>query len=144
MSLYDPENHQAMTLRRQRKVDLVANDIPPVDIYGEATGDLAVLGWGSTYGAIRTAVMRLQESGHKVSHIHLRHLNPFPKNLGETLLKFPKLLVPELNMGQLVRIIRAEFLIDALPMNKVEGKPFVPAEIESHILSILKETSDAN
>ncbi len=141
---YDPDNHQAMTIRRQQKVERVADNMPPTELYGDDTGDLVVLGWGSTYGAIRAAVQRLRENGQKVSHLHLRYLNPLPNDLGEQLLKFRKVMVPELNMGQLVRIIRAEFLIDAIPVNKVLGKPFVPSEIEERIMTILKESSDAN
>ena len=111
---------------------------------GEETGDLLILGWGSTFGAIRTATLKLQEQGHRVSHLHLRHLNPFPRNLGELLLKFPKILVPELNSGQLVKIIRGEFLTDAQPYNKMQGRPFVPSEIEREALTILKETSNVS
>jgi 2-oxoglutarate ferredoxin oxidoreductase subunit alpha len=141
---YDPVNHQIMTVRRQKKIDVLAEDIPLAEPFGGGAGDLLIVGWGSTYGAIRTAVKRLRATDHEVSQLHLRYLNPFPKNLGEILLKFPKVLVPELNMGQLVRVIRAEFLIDAIPLSKVEGKPFIPREIEEHALNILKETADAN
>lgn len=141
---YDAHNHQAMTDRRQKKVDVLANYFPLAEVMGEETGDLLILGWGSTFGAIRTATLKLQEQGHRVSHLHLRHLNPFPRNLGELLLKFPKILVPELNSGQLVKIIRGEFLTDAQPYNKMQGRPFVPSEIEREALTILKETSNVS
>ncbi len=139
---YDPINHEEMTRRRQRKVEIVAGDIAPTEVYGDETGDLLVLGWGSTYGAIRSAVDRVRAQGYAVSQMHLRHLNPFPSNLGDVLVRFPRILIPEINMGQLVRIIRAEFLVDAMGLNKVQGKPFTAHEIEQSIRQILTEKKD--
>ncbi len=140
---YDAENHEHMVRRRQRKVDAVADFIPPVSPFGDEHGDLLVLGWGSTYGAIRVAVERVRKKDHPVAHLHLRHLNPFPKNLGEVLVRFQKVLVPEINLGQLARIIRSEYLIDTISYSKVQGKPFTTGEIEEKVLEVLKETKDA-
>ncbi|MFB0516295.1 MAG: 2-oxoacid:acceptor oxidoreductase subunit alpha [Candidatus Neomarinimicrobiota bacterium] len=140
---YDAENHEQMVRRRQKKVEVVADHIPPVAPFGDEHGDLLVLGWGSTYGAVRTAVERVRAKGHGVSHLHLHHLNPFPKNLGEVLVKFRRVLIPELNLGQLARIVRSEFLTDAVSLNKVQGRPFTAGEIEEKVLAVLKETRDA-
>ncbi|UCD37007.1 MAG: 2-oxoacid:acceptor oxidoreductase subunit alpha, partial [Fidelibacterota bacterium] len=140
---YDAENHERMVHRRQKKVDVVADHIPLAATFGDEKGDLLVLGWGSTHGAIRSAVERVRGEGHAVSHLHLRHLNPFPKNLGDVLVRFRRVLVPELNLGQLGRMIRSEFLIDTILFNKVKGKPFLASEIEAKIFEVLKETKDA-
>ncbi len=139
---YEAENHEQMVHRRQQKVDVVAEHIPPAAPFGAERGDLLALGWGSTYGAIRTAVERAREKDHSVAHLHLRHLNPFPKNLGEVLVRFRRVLVPEINLGQLARIIRSEFLIDTISYCKVQGKPFTADELEEKILEVLKETKD--
>ncbi len=138
------ENHQHMVDRRARKVAVVARNIPPATIHGDDSSELLVLGWGSTYGAIRAGVDRARERGLSVSQLHLRHLNPFPSNLGELLLRFPKILVPEINSGQLTRIIRAEFLVDAKVLSKVNGKPFYLSEIEERIIQILGEKEDVH
>ncbi len=138
----DFENHQHMIDRRARKVAVVTGSIPPATIHGDDSSELLVLGWGSTYGAVRAAVDRAREQGYSVSQLHLRHLNPFPSNLGELLLRFPKILVPEINSGQLTRIIRAEFLVDAKVLSKVNGKPFFPSEIEERIIQILGATEN--
>ncbi|QDS97333.1 2-oxoacid:acceptor oxidoreductase subunit alpha [Adhaeretor mobilis] len=130
---YDPENHQHMTDVRQRKVDLVADDIPEQEVNGEKTGDLLVLSWGGTYGSCTTAVRKAQAAGKKVSHCHLRYINPFPKELEAILNGFKQVLIPELNMGQLRSIIRDRFLVDAQGLNKVQGKPFSVAEISAKI-----------
>lgn len=135
---YEPENHQHMTNTRARKVAGVANDIPLQTLDGADKGDLLVLSWGGTYGACATAVHNVQARGKKVSHCHLRYLNPFPRNLGEILGNFKSVLIPELNMGQLRLIIRGEFLIDAIGLNKVQGKPFSVAEIVEKIEQLLK------
>jgi 2-oxoglutarate ferredoxin oxidoreductase subunit alpha len=140
---YEAENHAHMVQRRQQKVDVVAGQIPPLTPYGDDHGDLLVLGWGSTYGAIRAAVERAQADGYSVSHAHLRYLNPFPKNLGEILVKYRKVLIPELNQGQLARIIRSVFLVDCLMYNKVQGKPFTATEIEEKVRDVLEEMKDA-
>ena len=139
---YEAENHEQMVRRRQRKVDVVAEYIPPASPFGDKHGDLLVLGWGSTYGPIRVAVERVRKRGYPVAHLHLRHLNPFPKNLGEVLVRFRKVLVPELNLGQLARIIRSEFMINTISYCKVQGKPFTVDEIEENVLEVLEEKKD--
>lgn len=126
---YDPENHHFMILMRQAKIDRAVQDIPPLEIFGEKTGKVLVLGWGSTHGAITSAVERLQHQGKSVSSAHLRYLNPFPANLGEVLSGFETILIPEMNLGQLCTMIRAKFLIDAIPFSKVKGRPFQIREI---------------
>ena len=132
---YDPANHALMTSIRQDRIALIADDIPPTSVEGDADARIAVVGWGSTWGAIRGATRRLADAGKSVAHIHLTHLNPFPKDLGEVLARYDRIIVPELNMGQLVRLLRAEFLVDAQPINKVMGQPFTAAEIEQALLA---------
>jgi 2-oxoglutarate ferredoxin oxidoreductase subunit alpha len=126
---YDPHNHELMTKLRNEKVARVANDIPEQQVYGAPEGKLLVLSWGSTYGSAVTAVDRLRERGASVSHAHLRYLNPFPKNLGDILQRFEKVLIPELNLGQLRLLIRARYLVDAVGLSKVQGTPFKVSEI---------------
>jgi len=126
---YDPENHHLMVLLRQEKVDRAAADIPPVEMFGDPSGKVLVLGWGSTYGSITSAVEKLRDEGKSVSSAHLRHLNPFPSNLGEVLNGFETVIVPEMNLGQLCTMIRAKYLIDAIPFSKVKGRPFQIREI---------------
>jgi 2-oxoglutarate ferredoxin oxidoreductase subunit alpha len=135
---YDPDNHHYMNLHRQNKVDAIANYIPEAKAYGDDSGELLVLGWGGTHGAIRSSVDRAQKSGHSVSHLHLRHINPFPKNLGKVLSNYKKILIPELNLGQLSTMIRAKFLVDAQGLNKVAGKPFTTTEVYNKILQMVK------
>ena len=135
---YDPDNHHKMVELRQKKVDIIANDIPKAKPFGKNKGDLLVIGWGGTYGAIRSAVESAQNAGYDVSHVHLRYLNPLPKNVGDILLKFQKVLIPELNLGQLSMLIRSKFLIDAISLSKVQGKPFNKNEILNAIKKILK------
>jgi 2-oxoglutarate/2-oxoacid ferredoxin oxidoreductase subunit alpha len=130
---YDPENHQLMTDLRRKKVAKIADDIPELKTNGPATGDLLLLGWGGTYGSIFTATNRARAKGHKVSSTHLRYLNPMPRNLGQVLGGFKKVLIPELNTGQLRLLIRGNFLVDARGLNKVQGKPFLVEEIEEAI-----------
>lgn len=126
---YDPDNHELMVRLRQEKIDRAANDIPPIEVFGEKSGQVLVLGWGSTYGAITSAVEKLQQEGKSVSSAHLRYLSPFPKNLGEVLAGFEKVIIPEMNLGQLCTMIRAKFLIDAIAFSKVKGRPFQIREI---------------
>ncbi len=135
---YDPDNHDLMIRHRQNKVDIIENFIPKVEPYGESSGEILVIGWGGTYGAIRSAVEKSQDEGISVSHVHLRHLNPLPKNLGELLVKFKNILIPELNLGQLLSIIRDKYLVDAKGLNKIEGKPFTSSEILEEIKKINK------
>ena len=136
---YDPDNHHHMTELRQNKVDIIANEIPKCKVYGKDKGDVLILGWGGTHGAIRSSVEMLINEGENVSHLHLRHLNPLPKDLGEIIVKFQKIIIPELNMGQLSTIIRSKFLIDAIGLNKVAGKPFTKTEIYKKIKQTIKE-----
>jgi 2-oxoglutarate ferredoxin oxidoreductase subunit alpha len=126
---YDPDNHERMTHVRQDKVDVIANDIPLAEPFGADSGKLLLVSWGSTYGAVRAATHIAREKGNDVSHLHLRHLNPFPKNLGEVLGKYDKVVVPEMNMGQLKALLRMKYLIDAIGFNKIKGKPFKIDEI---------------
>ncbi len=135
---YDPDNHETMTKVRQRKIAGIANDIPDVEVHGGGTG-LLVLGWGSTYGAIRTAVNRVRAAGREVAHAHLRHLNPFPKNLGDVLSRYETVLVPEINTGQLTRLIHAEFLIPTVGYNRVQGLPMKARDVEGKIHELLDE-----
>ena len=135
---YEAENHDLMTRLRFEKIERIANDIPDVEVYGdEAGGDLLVLGWGSTYGVNRTAVQRARTAGKKVSQVHLRHLNPFPKNLGDVLGRFKQVLIPENNMGQLTLLIRGKYLIDAEGLHRVTGRPFMIQEVEDKILEMV-------
>jgi 2-oxoglutarate ferredoxin oxidoreductase subunit alpha len=131
-----------MQLLRQAKVAGIARDIPDLEVFGPAEGDLLVLGWGSTYGAIRSAVERLQAEGRAVSHAHLRHLNPFPANTEQVVRAFRRVLLPELNLGQLLMLIRARYLVDAIGYNKVRGKPFRIVEIEAEANRILTELAE--
>ena len=135
---YDPENHEQMSLLRAEKVAGIADDIPATEIFGESAGELLVLAWGGTYGAVRTAVEHKQVEGASVSHVHLRYLNPLPSDLGEILKRFDKVLIPELNFGQLLRLIRSDFLVDAVGLNKVQGLPFYVFEVESKIDELLR------
>jgi len=137
---YDPDNHHRMQLLRAAKVAGIAQDIPELVAHGPARGELLVLGWGSTYGAIRSAVERLQAEGRSVAHAHLRHLNPFPRNLGAVLESYRRVLIPEVNLGQLAMLVRARFLVDAVGYNRVRGKPFRISEIQAEAERILAET----
>lgn len=135
---YDPENHDLMIRLRAEKIERIANDIPLAEVEGDPSGDLLVVGWGGTYGSLKTVVARQREKGHSVSHLHLRYLNPMPKNLGEILTKFKHILVPEINLGQLVKVLRSKYLVPARGFNKVRGLPLRSVELESEIEEILK------
>jgi 2-oxoglutarate ferredoxin oxidoreductase subunit alpha len=135
---YEPANHEHMVNLRARKVALVADDIPLQEIDGPASGKLLVISWGGTYGACATGVREARDLGGSVSHVHLRYLNPLPSNLGEIIRRFDKVLVPELNRGQLRMLLRAEFLVDAIGLNKIQGKPFAVREVVEKIEQILK------
>jgi 2-oxoglutarate/2-oxoacid ferredoxin oxidoreductase subunit alpha len=134
---YDPLNHEHMVRTRAEKVARIADDIPPLEIYGPESGELLVVGWGGTYGAIHGAVRRAHDLKLPVAQVHLRHLNPFPRDLGDILRRYRKVLVPELNTGQLSLLLRAKYLIDVIGYDKVQGRPFGPEEllavIESHL-----------
>ena len=135
---YDPDNHEKMVKIRQEKVELIANDIPRQElVQGEAKGKLLVLGWGSTYGAIRTAVKQSIDAGLSVSQAHIRYINPFPKNLGELLIGYDQVLIPELNNGQMIQLINAKYGTKALPLNKIKGMPFASREIKERILELV-------
>ncbi|HQZ15855.1 MAG TPA: 2-oxoglutarate ferredoxin oxidoreductase subunit alpha, partial [Vicinamibacteria bacterium] len=135
---YEPENHDKMVRLRAAKVAGVVADIPDVVPAGDPEGDVVIVGWGSTCGSITSALHGLRAKGHKVGHIHLRHLNPMPKNLGAALKRYKKVLVPEINLGQLSFILRATYLVDAISYSKVEGKPFKTSEIEKKVLEVMK------
>jgi 2-oxoglutarate ferredoxin oxidoreductase subunit alpha len=131
---YDPDNHDLMTRLRAQKVAGIANDIAELEVDdpdGDAT--VLVLGWGGTYGPIAAGCRRVRKNGHKVAHAQLRHLNPFPRNTGEVLRRYDKVLVPEMNLGQLLKLVRAEFLVDAVGYNRVTGHPLRAAEVADAI-----------
>jgi 2-oxoglutarate ferredoxin oxidoreductase subunit alpha len=135
---YDPANHEHMVHTRAQKIANIANDIPELSVLGPPEGDVLVLGWGGTYGALVTACQRAQKKGQKVAHAHLRYLNPMPRNIGDVLKRYKKVLIPELNGGQLRMLIRATYLVDAIGLNKVQGKPFLVSEIEEKIDELLR------
>jgi len=139
---YDPANHETMVHLRAAKIAGIAADIPEVTVAGDPDAELVVLGWGSTWGAIDSALERVRRRGLKVAWVHLVHLNPLPSNLGEVLRRFPKIIVPELNLGQLCRLVRAEFLVDARSVTKVQGVPFTALEVETAILDALGVASN--
>src|ERR1700740_370574 len=134
---YEPLNHEKMVRIRAAKVAAIAQDIPDIEPSGDAEGDLLIVAWGSTHGAIPAAVKSQREFGHRIGHVHLRHLNPFPRNLGEILKRYKKILVPELNMGQLLWVLRAKFLWDGVGRNKIQGRPFKQVELEQKIEEML-------
>ena len=134
---YTPENHERMVHLRAAKIAGIANDIPPVEVQGDADAELLVLGWGSTWGAIDAAVQRTRREGTKVAWVHLVHLFPFAANLGEVLRRYPRIIVPEMNLGQLCRMVRAEYLVDARSISKVQGSPFTAAELQVAIQEAL-------
>jgi 2-oxoglutarate ferredoxin oxidoreductase subunit alpha len=134
---YDPANHEEMVRIRQEKVDRIADYIPLQQLdSGPEKGSVLVLGWGSTYGAIKSAVNELQQEGKSVSHAHLRYVRPFPKNLGDILKNFESVLIPEINNGQLIKIIRDQYLVDAKPYNKIMGVPITKTEMKAKILEL--------
>ncbi len=134
---YDPDNHDFMIKERIRKIDGIANDIPEQTVEGDPQGDLLVLGWGSTYGAIKSAVTGARERGLSVSLAHLRYLHPFPRNLGDVLSRFKQILIPEINNGQLIKLIRSRYLVPAMGFNVIKGLPLRADEIENRIDEIL-------
>ncbi|MGY8999583.1 MAG: 2-oxoacid:acceptor oxidoreductase subunit alpha [Rhodospirillales bacterium] len=136
---YDAANHQKMTNVRKNKIDGIANDIPDQEITrGDGSGDIVVVGWGSTFGPITQAVKKVQSDGYKVSHIHIRHIWPMPNNLGDLLQKFKKVIVAEMNTGQLITVLRSKYLVDAQGLNKTSGQPFKVSEIEETIRASLE------
>ena len=135
---YDANNHELMCRIRAERVEKIADDLPPTEVQGDAEGDLLVVGWGGTQGAIRGGVEHMRARGHRIGHVQLRHLNPFPRDLGAILGHYERVLVPELNLGQLVKLIRARYLIDAKSYPKIQGKPFKEAEIVEAIAAQLE------
>jgi 2-oxoglutarate ferredoxin oxidoreductase subunit alpha len=135
---YDPDNHDLMVRTRAAKIEGIANSIPPLEV-DDPTGHarLLVLGWGSTYGSIGAAVRRARREGHDVAQAHLRHMNPFPANLGEVLRRYDKVLVPEINLGQLALLLRGKYLVDVISYNRVRGLPFRAAELAEAIEEVL-------
>jgi 2-oxoglutarate ferredoxin oxidoreductase subunit alpha len=136
---YDGANHERMTRLRAAKIAGIASDIPPTDVDHEDGAEVLVIGWGSTYGAIAAGVQRTRARGYKVDQVHLTHLNPFPADLGDVLKRYRRVLVPEVNLGQLSRLLRAEFLVDAVSLTQVSGIPFRAAAMEQAILSLIDE-----
>jgi 2-oxoglutarate/2-oxoacid ferredoxin oxidoreductase subunit alpha len=138
---YDPDNHHLMTQIREKKRDMIANFLPPVTIEeGDETGDLLVVGWGSTFGSIKQAVLEARDEGYSVSQIHLRHLSPFPSNLEDVLKRFKKILIPEINNGQLVKLIRDKFLLPVEGYNRVRGVPFAVDELKSAFIEKIENS----
>lgn len=135
---YDPQNHERMCQLRAEKVAKVADQMPASDVFGDSSGDLCVVSWGGTFGAVRAGVTRMRERGHKIGHLHLRLLNPFPNDVGDILRSFDRVLVPELNMGQLSMLLRAQYLVNAIPYTKIQGKPFKESEIRDAIAAQLE------
>jgi 2-oxoglutarate ferredoxin oxidoreductase subunit alpha len=134
---YDPDNHDLMVRMRARKVAGIAADIPELEVDDPDGAELLVLGWGGTYGPITAAVRRVRREGKKVAQAHLTYLNPFPRNTGEVLRRYPRVLVPEINLGQLVKLVRAEFLVDAAGYHRVSGQPFRSDELAEAIEAML-------
>jgi 2-oxoglutarate ferredoxin oxidoreductase subunit alpha len=134
---YEPLNHEHMVRTRAAKVEAIVQEVPDAVAQGDASGDLLIVAWGSTQGPITAALKAQRARGHRIGHVHLRHLNPLPKNLGEVLKRYDKVLVPEMNMGQLVMLLRAKYLVDAQGYNKIQGKPFKQSELEHKIEEIL-------
>ena len=139
MVSYDSMNHDRMVRMRARKINLIAHDIPDIEVFGKPEGELLVVGWGGTYGAITCAVEQAQGQGKSVSSVHVRHLHPFPRNLGTVLSHFDKVLVPELNLGQLRFMLRARYLVDCIGLSKMQGKPFKISEILHKIDEVLQK-----
>jgi 2-oxoglutarate ferredoxin oxidoreductase subunit alpha len=134
---YDPDNHQLMTQLRAAKIKAIEEDIDPLEFDADEGADTIVVGWGSTYGAIGAAIRRVRAQKKKVARAHIRHLNPLPKNTREVLSRFDKVIVPEMNMGQLSKIIRADFLIDTIGINQVRGLPFRAGDLAARIMEHL-------
>jgi len=134
---YDPDNHHRMVELRQEKVNRIQNDIAQTEVYGDENGDVLILSWGGTFGSCRSAVESMRDQGKSVSHVHLRWISPLPKDLGEIIIKFKNILVPEINMGQLIKIIRSEYLVDAKGLNQVNGRPISTTNIIKTVNEII-------
>ncbi len=138
---YEPENHEKMVFLRNEKIQRIVKDLPSLEIVGPEKNELLVVSWGSVYGPAFSAIDELQTEGHSVSMLHLRYLNPLQENLGELLSNFEKVLVPEMNLGQLSRLLRAEYLVDVISFSKLQGRPFLVSEIRNRILELLGKSS---
>jgi 2-oxoglutarate ferredoxin oxidoreductase subunit alpha len=134
---YEPLNHEKMVRLRAAKVEAIGQDVPDVVPAGDPDGDLLIIGWGSTYGSITAALKTQRAAGRRIGHVHLRYLNPLPRNLGQVMERYAKVLVPEMNMGQLSLILRAKYLVDVEGYNKIQGQPFKQAELEAKIEEVL-------
>jgi 2-oxoglutarate ferredoxin oxidoreductase subunit alpha len=137
---YDPANHEFMSKLRHERVQKIADELPPTQIYGDASGELLVVGWGDTFGAIRAGVEASRRAGHTIGHVHLRWLNPLPNDLGDIFKRYKRVLVPEINLGQLVKMLRARYLVDARSFPKIQGQPFK----ESEIVVAIKQQLESN
>jgi 2-oxoglutarate ferredoxin oxidoreductase subunit alpha len=126
---YDAQNHAHMCKLRAERVRKIADELPPTEVSGDSSGEMLMIGWGGTQGAIRAGVEKMRARGHRIGHVQLRNLNPFPNDLGEIMRRFERVMVPELNLGQLVKLIRAQYLVDAISYAKIEGQPFKESEI---------------
>jgi 2-oxoglutarate ferredoxin oxidoreductase subunit alpha len=135
---YDPDNHDFMVRTRQAKVDGIAKSIPPMTVDDPTGARVLVLGWGSTYGPIGAAVRRVRRAGHDIAQTHLRHLNPFPADLGEVLRRYERVVVPEMNLGQLALLLRAKYLVDIISVTQVRGMPFRAAELAEMLEGVLE------
>lgn len=134
---YEPENHELMTMLRAAKIKVIEEDIDPLEWQGDEDATTLVLGWGSTYGAIGAACRRLRANGVKIANAHLKHLNPFPRNTRDVLERFDRIVIPELNTGQLSKLIRSEFMIDSVSINKVQGVPFMATDLEEELAGLV-------
>jgi len=134
---YDPDNHHRMVELRQEKVNRIQNDISKTEVFGDKNGDVLIISWGGTYGSCRSAVETLHEEGKSVAHAHLRWISPLPKDLGEIIIKFKNVLVPEINMGQLIKLIRSEYLVDAKGLNQVTGRPISATRIIENVNQLI-------
>ena len=134
---YDPDNHHRMVELRQEKVNRIQNDIAKTEVFGKNNGEVLIISWGGTYGSCRSAVETLLDEGKSVSHVHLRWISPLPKDLGEIITKFKKVLVPEINMGQLIKLIRSEYLVDAKGLNQVTGRPISGKRIIENVNKLI-------
>ena len=136
---YDSDNHEHMTHTRAQKVANIANEIPPTEVFGKEKGDLLILSWGSTHGSCKVATEQLLENKYKVGHVSLKWINPFPSDLGKILLNYKKVIIPEINRGQLRYLIRAQYLIDAIGLNEIKGKPIGASTIVKKCKEIIDE-----
>ena len=137
---YEPENHEQMVLLRDQKIKRIVEDLPPLEIIGAEKNELLVLTWGSVFGPAFSAIEELQAEGHEVSMLHLPHLFPFQQKLCEILRNFEQVLVPEMNLAQLSRLLRAEYLVDTISLSKLQGRPFLISEIRNRVLEILAKS----